>query len=98
MSPVMHMCRHDHSVTVAVCVCITFRSVHVVIENVNASHMHPICISFYQVYGACKLITLKGVYGTVCDCERINRGRICVKNECELIQQKSFKHTANAIR
>ena len=30
--------------TVAICVCVTFRSAHVAIENVNVSHMHPIRI------------------------------------------------------
>ena len=61
----MHLCHH--CVTIAVCSCVTFRSVHVAIENVNDPHMHGILVVCYQVNGASSLATLKGVYGTVCD-------------------------------
>ena len=41
---------HDCCVTVAVCVCVTFRSVHVAIENVDASHAHTILVVWYRIY------------------------------------------------
>ena len=46
----------DSCVTLAVCVWITFRSVHEAIET----HMHPIPVVLNQVYYAGSLRTLKG--------------------------------------
>ena len=48
-------------VTVAVCVRIPFRSVHVAIDM----HMQPIPVVLNQVYGAGSLVTLKADYRAV---------------------------------
>ena len=45
--------------TLAVCIRVTFRSVHVVIEM----HTHPIPVLVKQVYGTGSLATLKGGIG-----------------------------------
>ena len=51
--------------TIAVCTCVTFQSVHVVIENASASHMHAILVVSYKGYGASSLATFKGLHGIV---------------------------------
>ena len=61
MSPLTRIISsRDRCMAVAVCIGIIFQSVHVSIENVNASYIHLICMEFYQVYGACSLVTFKG--------------------------------------
>ena len=55
----MHSC--DGCMTLAVSVCVTFRSVHVAIET----QTHPIPVVLNQVYGADSLATLKEDYWTV---------------------------------
>ena len=64
----MHMLYH----CVTVVVCVTFQSVHVAIENANASHMHAIPVVLNQVQGTSSIATFKGVCGTVWKCERIH--------------------------
>ena len=68
VSPVLHMRLCDRFATVAVCACNTFRSVHVVIENANASQIHAILVVWLNVYGTSGLATFKGVHGTAWDC------------------------------
>ena len=77
--------------TLAVYLCITFQSVHV-IENPIPYHMHAILVVLYQVYGAGNLATFKGVYGTVWDCEHIH---IYTLKETHLGQKWTQTHTAN---
>ena len=68
MSPLTRVCLRDHCVAIAVCVCVTFQLVHVVIEKVNASHTHAILIALYQVYvpsASQHLSVCVGLYGIV---------------------------------
>ena len=54
----------DCCVTIGVCGCVTFRSVHIVIANANASHMHggsDVGKSVILGHGASSLAIFKGV-------------------------------------
>ena len=59
VSPLMCMHSRDSCMTLAVCVRITFRLVHVAIKT----QAHPIPAVLKQVYGADSLATLKGGIG-----------------------------------
>ena len=63
---------------VAVCVCVTFQSVHVAIEMQTHPKKHPILLVFNEMYGASSLaIILRGtveLYGAVWDCIGTVRG------------------------
>ena len=61
VSPVARTHLRECCVTIVVCVCVTFQSIHVVIENTNASHTHDILIVWYQVHDSNSLATFKGV-------------------------------------
>ena len=84
---------------VAVCVCVTFQSVHVVNENANASHTDGILVMVsYQVYGASNLATFKGVYGTVNAPHTHYRKCNLAKSECEHMLQTSRKITTYTVK